>query len=447
VLLGTRGPAKHNLESAFKPMSSSTSLPRRHLLAAAFGGAFSGAATSSRAVPAPQAPLTVAAFPLVDVIAKDLLKGWQQRHPEVRAHVISRQYDDHHTAMTTALSTSGHLPDVIALETSYLGRFSLGTGLEDLSAPAFGAERFRESFVPFAIDTARNRQGAIVALPSDIGPGSLFYRADLLAQAGLKEADLTRSWEGYVEAGIQLKARTGAYLIGDVRLLKDIIVRAGTPPGEGQFFDNQQRPQITSPRFVRAFELALQVRRKGLDARAEVWQNDWAEMLKRGRLATEMSGGWMAGQMANWVAPGTAGKWRVAQLPENTYCSYGGTYYAIPRRSAPERKQLAWQLIQELTLDRQRQLDAFRSQDAFPALLAAQDDAFFDQPVPFLGGQKARQLWRDAARRIPVVKMHKQHKFADEVINAELDNVLEYGKPIPKALQDAQALLVHRANR
>jgi multiple sugar transport system substrate-binding protein len=143
VLLGTRGPAKHNLESAFKPMSSSTSLPRRHLLAAAFGGAFSGAATSSRAVPAPQAPLTVAAFPLVDVIAKDLLKGWQQRHPEVRAHVISRQYDDHHTAMTTALSTSGHLPDVIALETSYLGRFSLGTGLEDLSAPAWPSRSAR----------------------------------------------------------------------------------------------------------------------------------------------------------------------------------------------------------------------------------------------------------------------------------------------------------------
>ncbi|MFG6413154.1 ABC transporter substrate-binding protein [Roseateles sp. DC23W] len=392
-------------------------------------------------------PLTVAAFPLVDVIAKDLLKDWQRSHPGVRTQVISRQYDDHHTAMTTALSTSGHLPDVIALETSYLGRFSLGAGLEDLSAPAFGAERFKDRFVPFAIETARNRQGVIVAMPSDIGPGSLFYRSDLLAQAGLKEDDLTRSWDSYVDAGRQLKARTGAYLIGDVRLLKDIIVRAGTPPGEGQFFDQQQRPQITSPRFVRAFELARQVRQRGLDARVEVWQNDWAEMLKRGRLATEMSGAWMAGQMANWVAPGTAGKWRVAQLPENSYCSYGGTYYAIPRRSAPERKQLAWQLIQELTLSPQRQFEAFKSQDAFPALLAAQQGDFFDQPLPFLGGQKARQLWRDAARRIPVVKMHKQQKFADEVINAELDNVLEYGKPIPKALEDAQALLLHRANR
>lgn len=423
------------------PMSSPFDLPRRHLLAAALGSA-AGLARAKV-----DAPLTVAAFPLVDVIAKDLLKGWATRHPEVRTQVISRQYDDHHTAMTTALSTSGHLPDVIALETSYLGRFSLGTGLEDLSAPAFGAERFKDRFVPFAIDTARNRDGRIVAMPTDIGPGSLFYRHDLLAQAGLKESDLTASWESYVEAGAQLKARTGAYLIGDVRLLKDVIVRGGTPAGEGQFFDNQQRPQITSARFVRAFELAKKVRRLGLDARVEVWFNDWAEMLKRGRLATEISGGWMAGQMANWVAPGTAGKWRVAQLPENTFCSYGGTYYAIPRRSAPEKKQLAWQLIQELTLDRQRQLEAFRAQDAFPALLAAQEDPFFEQPVPFLGGQPARVLWREAARRIPVVKMHRQHKFADEVINAELDNVLEYGKPIAQALEDAQALLVHRANR
>jgi multiple sugar transport system substrate-binding protein len=427
-------------------MPTSHDIPRRHLLAAAVGGALGGIANRAIAVSEP-APLTVAAFPLVDVIARDVLKGWSQRHPEIRTQVISRQYDDHHTAMTTALSTSGHLPDVIALETSYLGRFSLGSGLEDLSAPAFGAEGFKDRFVPFAIETARNREGRIVAMPTDIGPGSLFYRADLLTQAGLKEADLTRSWESYVEAGAKLKAKAGAYLIGDVRLLKDIIVRAGTPPGEGQFFDNQGRAQVTSPRFVRAFELAQKVRRQGLDARVEVWFNDWAEMLKRGRLATELSGGWMAGQMANWVAPDTAGKWRVAQLPENTFCSYGGTYYAIPRRSAPERKQLAWQLIQELTLDRQRQLEAFKSQDAFPALLAAQDDAFFDQPVPFLGGQHARVLWREAARRIPVVRMHRQHKFADEVVNAELDNVLEYGKPIPQALEDAQALLVHRANR
>ena len=119
----------------------------------------------------------------------------------------------------------------------------------------------------------------------------------------------------------------------------------------------------------------------------------------------------------------------------------------LPLKAMMLRAQLRTLRTERLKIEIARQLEAFKSQDAFPALLDAQQDAFFDQPVPFLGGQHARLLWRDAARRIPVVKMHKQHKFADEVINAELDNVLEYGKPIPQALEDAQALLVHRANR
>jgi multiple sugar transport system substrate-binding protein len=118
--------------------------------------------------------------------------------------------------------------------------------------------------------------------------------------------------------------------------------------------------------------------------------------------------------------------------------AYGGTYYAIPRRSAPEKKQLAWQLIQALTLDRQRQLDAFRSQDAFPALLAA--GRRLTSPCPS-SAASVPACCGEAARRIPAVKLHKQQKFADEVVNAELDNVLEYGKS--KALEDAQALLIH----
>jgi len=391
--------------------------------------------------------LSVATFPLMDQIVKDCLKTWGPQHPDIGVEIVNRQYDDHHTAMTTALSTSGHLPDIIALESSYMGRFAFGNGLDDLSAPAYRAEAYRSLFVPFAFEQARNREGRIIAMPADIGPGTLFYRSDLLARAGLKEADLTRSWDDYVEAGARIKATTGAYLIGHTRLVKDIVSRAGAQPGEGMFFDAQGRPAITSRRFQRAFEVAKRVRDLKLDAQVDTWFNDWAESLKRGRLASEMSGAWMAGQMANWVAPQTAGLWRAAVPPEGTHVAYGGTYYAIPRRSDPAKKQAAWALIQELCLSRQRQLRAFKTQDSFPSLLAAQDDPFFDEPLPFLAGQPARQLWRDIARRIPVMSLHKQNKFADEVVNGELDNVLEYGKPIPEALADAQALLVHRANR
>ena len=100
-----------------------------------------------------------------------------------------------------------------------------------------------------------------------------------------------------------------------------------------------------------------------------------------------------------------------------------------------------------MTLDRDVQLSAFKSQDAFPALLETYDDPFFDLPIAFLGGQKARVEWRAAARQISAVNVHKQDAFADEVINTELDKVLDRRKDIPTALADAQRLLQQRARR
>ena len=423
----------------------------RRLLAAAALAPMTSLAPSSRASSSPTGQrLVVAAFPMVDQIIKGALPAWQKTQGGIEVEVISRQYDDHHTAMTTALSSSSSgslLPDVMALETMYMGRFSLGAGLQNLSQPPYQAEALRERFVPFAFEQARNREGAVVALPTDIGPGSLFYRADLLQRAGLEIKDLCESWESYVQAGVQLKARTGAYLFAHARYLKDIVLFASTPAGQSIYFDAQGRPSITSAHFQRAFQLAQQSRQLGLDAIVDTWRNDWSEHLRRGRLATELSGAWMAGQMAHSVAPGTKGLWRVAQLPGQSFAGWGGTYYSIPRRSDPAKKALAWSLIQYLTLNRDLQLQGFKSQDAFPALLSAHEDPFFDEPVEFLGGQRARQLWREAARRIPARPLHRQNKFAEEVVNGELDNVLIYGKPIPQALADAQALLVHRATR
>ena len=57
--------------------------------------------------------LQVAAFPLVDEIARAALPLWNKLHPGVEVKIQTRQYQDHHTAMTTALSTSGNLPDVM----------------------------------------------------------------------------------------------------------------------------------------------------------------------------------------------------------------------------------------------------------------------------------------------------------------------------------------------
>lgn len=418
-------------------------IKRRTFIRATVGGVL----LNSQAATQSPLRLRVAAYPLVDEIIKAALPDWKKIHPNVDIEVVSRQYLDHHTAMTTALSTSAHLPDVMTLESSFVGRFSHGSGLQDLSLPPYSLGQFRNRFVPFAFDHVISTKGAMLAVPTDIGPGTMLYRHDLMAKAGISESQLSESWESYVDAGIELKAKTGSYLIGSAQAIKDIVIRSGIVSGEGQYFDKNSQVLVKSPRFVRAFKLAQKVRQNQLDARVNNWSNEWAEGFRRGSLATDLTGAWMVGQMANWVAPQTKGLWRATHLPNQSYVGYGGSFYAIPSKSDPTKKNLAWDFIQLMTMNAPMQFKAFKSQDAFPALLETHQSDFFNEPIPFLGGQKARLIWRDAAQKINSTHIHKQNNFADEVIGVELDNVLHYGKSIEAALNDAHLLLEKRARR
>jgi multiple sugar transport system substrate-binding protein len=415
---------------------------RRATLGLGLGLALGGACAQTK----PQR-LSVAAYPKLDAIVRAALPAWKARHPGVEVEVISREMNDHHTAMITALSTGSHLPDLMSLEVGYLGRFAQGRGLQDLRQAPMNAGRLQDRFVPYTWGQAINKRGELLALPSDIGPGTLLYRHDLLQRAGLTEAALTHSWDDYLAAGRQIRARTGAALLAHARDMKDILIRTGVKAGDGLYFSADNRVLVNTPRFARAFELSRRVRREKLDAGVYNWSSDWTEGFRRGSIATQMIGAWLTGFLASFLAPKTHGLWRAAQLPEGAFAAYGGSFYALPAKANPANRALAWDLMQHLTLDRQLLLSAFQAHDIFPALVDTFDDPFFEQPLPFLGGQPARKIWREAARQIQPVAVHRQDAFADEVINTELDKVLTRGKDIPTALGDAERLLIRRATR
>ena len=388
--------------------------------------------------------LTVTAFPAVDAILKSAEPDWRSLRPDVALHVVSREYVDHHTAMVTSIATRSHLPDAMALELSFLGRFVNSGAFEDLSLPPYNALQFSDRFVAFAVQQASAPAGGLMAIPADVAPGALFYRHDLLMRSGLTETDLTGSWESFVAAGVRIKAATGAFLIGHARELKDVVIRTNLGPGEGVYLDRAGRALVDSPRFRRAFELARQVRAQRLDGKIGTWSSEWSEALRRGAVATQTMGSWFAGHLENWLAPSTRGLWRSAPLPDGAHMAWGGTFYAIPKE-APE-KSLAWELIKLMTLDRRQQLAAFRAEGSFPALLSAHQDPFFEQSIPFLGGQKARLQWRAAAAAIPSFPVHKLDPIAGEIVDSALDEVLE-GRGIDDALSDARHLVELRARR
>ena len=390
--------------------------------------------------------LTIAAYPSVDEIVKASLLEWKKKHPDVDVKVIGREYADHHTAMTTALATATGLPDIMTVEFGYIGRFTQSGGLENLNQPPYRANDIAKKIVPFAMMQAYTDTHGQAGIPTDIGPGAMFYRNDLLQKAKVKDTELTESWNSFIDSGKKIKAATGAYLVAHARDVKDIVIRTGIPAGEGVYFDAQGNSVVgSSIRFQKGFELARKIRNEGLDAKVNAWSGEWGESLKRGNVTAQMMGAWLGGHLSNWLAPDTAGLWRSTVLPERVATSWGGTFYAIPKKA--QNKELAWDLITHLTLNRQQQQLAFEKFNAFPSLLEAQSGSFFEQPVQFLGGQKARIEWKNTALQIKPTRVFKHDAIADEIVNAELDLVLLKGKSIDQALKDAHGQIQKRARR
>lgn len=184
------------------------------------------ATLAAPSVSAQKTVVTVASFPDLDRAAKAAVPRWNKRHPDIEIKLVSLQYADHHTAMSTALATGSGLPDVMAVDFRFIGKFVEAGGLEDLLKAPYNAGLLREKFVRFTVPQASNSKSELAALPTDIGPGTLLYRKDIVEKAGVTEAELTQGWESYIEAGRKIKAKTGAYLLADAADIRDIVIRS-----------------------------------------------------------------------------------------------------------------------------------------------------------------------------------------------------------------------------
>ncbi|MFC4426875.1 ABC transporter substrate-binding protein [Deinococcus navajonensis] len=390
--------------------------------------------------------ITIGVFPDLDSVVKAALPGFYKLYPNVTVKINSKAYADHHTALTTALSTGKGANDVEAVDFGYVAKFAEGSGLVDLSKAPFNATSLRSQFVAYTFPQAMTQDGRMVGMPTDIGPGSMFYRSDMLKKAGVSPAELNRSWESYIAAGRKIKAANpGAFLLPDASEAAQIILRSNLKAGEGLFFDKTNKLLVspTNPRFVRAFTIAKQIRDAGLDAKAgAAFSPEWTTAFQKGNLATEFSGAWLVGHMQNWLAKDYSGKWSAQNLPGNTFASWGGSFYAIPAQS--QNKAEAWALIKYLTTNRDQQILAFRTTGAFPALKSAHTASIFNEGVAYLANQKARLQWRDAAAKIQPLDVNRQDPVAEQIVNDAISNMLSSGQSVQDALAQAQRLIERR---
>lgn len=387
--------------------------------------------------------ITVASFPNFNQVAEIAVPMFEKKYPDIKVKVVTLAYADHHNAMTTALATGANLPDVMGIEYSYVGQFIESGGLEDLST--YGAGEFTDKLVPYSVAQATNSHGVLSAIPADIGPGATFYRKDILDAAGVSEEELLKDWDSFIQAGIKVKEKTGNYLIANAVDIKEIFIRSNLKDGEGLYFDKDQNILVNTDRFKEAFRLAKKARDAGIDAELNAWSNEWTESLRRGKVSVQMMGAWLGGHLQDWIAPDATGLWRTSQLPDGAMASWGGSFYAIPKKA--EHKAQAWKFIKFMATNKEIQLAGFKEINAFPVLTSTHNDDFFSQKIAYLGGQKARLIWREATKHIPALTVDRYDEVARQVVNDALEKVLEKDADIDQVLAKAEKQIKRRARR
>ncbi len=389
---------------------------------------------------AEQSEIRFDGFPDFDSSLKVLLPEFE-KESNIKVDYLMNNHGDHHTKLTTNLATGSGAGDVIVVDVEKIGPFVASGGLVNLSEK-YGADKYAERFAPYAWAQGKGGDGNMYGIPVDLGPGVMYYRTDIFEKAGIDVNDAIKDWDSYIAAGEKLK-KQNVQLIASAADVAQAIIFTTVPEGEGLYFDKDGNPVVTSERFVHAFEVAKEIREKGLDGRILAWSNEWYEGFRNGTFATQQSGAWLLGHLNNWIAPETKGKWAVSNLPDGIYGSWGGSFLSIPTQS--ENQDEAWKLIEFMTTDRDNQLQHFETIAAFPANVTTYDDELFDEGVEFLGGQKARQLFAEVAKNIkPVAPAKGDHVARSIILENALMEVLDEGKDIKTALAEAERLIKRR---
>lgn len=400
------------------------------------------ASTSLLATAAVAQDIRLDGWPDLDSHLDVVIPLFQAANPDINVTYQMNNHGDHHKGLTTNLATGSGAGDVVAVDVGFVGSFINAGGFENLSGPDYNADAMKDNFVDYAWSQGQGTDGNQYAIPVDIGPGVMYFRRDVLEAVGGDVDAVISDWDSYIAYGEALK-ENNVFLIADAADVAKTIVFTTVEDGDGYYFDAEGNSLITSERFVTAFTTAKRIRDAGLDAQIGAWTNEWYAGFQEGTVATQLSGAWLIGHLQNWMAPETAGLWGVSNLPDGIYGSWGGGFLAIPAQA--ENKAAAWEFIQYLTASEEAQLSALTTIGAFPVMTATYTNAVFDEELAFLNGQKGRQLFAEVAQNISPVAPRDGDLIAEDVVlNGALAEVLNEGKDIMEALQEAEALVLRR---
>jgi multiple sugar transport system substrate-binding protein len=301
---------------------------------------------------APQGPVVLELWGMGregEVVA-ELAADFEATHPGVRVHVQQLPWLSAHEKLLTAF-VGDATPDVAQMGNTWIPEMAALGALQPLDAMAARSQAVpRDDYFPGIWDT-NVVGGSLYGVPWYVDTRLLFYRSDLLAQAGYDHPP--RTWDEWLKMMEAIQRRPGPEHYGILLPLNEYepLQVLGLNADEPLLRDGGRRGNFRSPGFRRSMAMYLRMFQEGLAPVATNTQisNVWNEF-SRGYFSFWITGPWMIGELKRRLPAEQQGAWATAPMPGPEgpgASSAGGCSLVVFRRS--KHPEAAWQLIEMLS--------------------------------------------------------------------------------------------------
>lgn len=372
-------------------------------------------------------------------VVAELIRDFEREHPGIRVEVQAIPMTAAHEKLLTAWASDG-LPDICQLGNTWIPEFATLGALEPLQSRVdASAVVEQDDYFPGIWDTSVV-DGELLGVPWYVDTRLLFYRKDILAEAGFDKPPVT--WAEWERAMAAIKRNVGpdryAILlpVNEFEQQLSLALQQDDP----LLRDDDGRGNFRSPGFRKALAFYANMFDQGWAPKMSETEisNVWDEFFN-GFYAFYLSGPWNIREFRRRQPAGLEGKWSTMALPgpDGPGAGIAGGASLVLFKSS-ERKAEAWLLVEYLSRPEVQErfhalignLPPRRSTWESPAL--QQDDlavAFRDQlervkPVPkVLEWERIVQEMRLATERVVRGGMAQDRAASD--LDARVDGILE----------------------
>ena len=368
--------------------------------------------------------------------AKDI---YAKENPDAEVEVVTMAQDDIVAKLNTSLSSGSYdgLPDIVLIEdyriqgylTAYQDEFA---DLSDIaSADDFASYKTGVNQV----------DGKMYGIPFDSGVAAVFYRTDLIEQAGYTSEDMQNlTWDKYIEIGKAVKEKIGKHMLtldpSDLGQIRMMLQSAGT-----WYTDEEGKVNIKDNK---ALKQAFSTYQKIVDSGISKQVSDWDQFVgafNNGDVASVPTGCWISPSILN--AEDQSGKWAVAAFPKmaenadsvNASSIGGAGWYVLKNVGHEELAKdfLSKTFASNAELMNQLAVDI----NLVSTLKAAESAENYTKGIEYYGGQEVFADFAEWQNAVPTVNYGQDTYAIEDMMTEALQQILS-GTDMDKVLSDYQ---------